>query len=157
MAVFVHAVNCSVGCLSICSLALAVSITNLQITEAVFNNQDCTRSVWQPGYHPSLVGPSTNLRYIRCRERHHLWKTAWCRTSRSKSNLKFSINICRRDVHLRSWPHHGHVAMSSSWPCTCGRHDRPSGWACQYVHLQQPHLMTRGENCYSGGQEHRIT
>lgn len=33
--------------------------------------------------------------------------------------------------------------MSSSWPCTCGRHDRPSGWACQYVHLQQPHLLTR--------------
>lgn len=40
----------------------------------------------------------------------------------------------------RSWPHHGHVASSSSWPCTCGRHGRPSGWACRYG-LHQPQFL----------------
>lgn len=43
-------------------------------------------------------------------------------------------------VYSRSWQHHGHEASSSSWPCICGRHGQPSGWACQYDHRQQQHL-----------------
>ena len=44
-------------------------------------------------------------------------------------------------VNIRSWQLLGLSASSFSWPCTCGRHDRPSTRACQYDH-RRPQCLT---------------